>query len=88
MSREVFKHKRVRVVTGKHGDGDYRVEFNGVAPTHGEFLAMISWVFRAEDRYTGGHGRRMLWWLLKEGVYGNGMSLEDVIRNAEGENSA
>lgn len=80
----VYQYKRVRVEEGKHGAGDYRVEFAGHAPTHGELLAMVTWIFRAEDRYTRGMGRRMLWSLLKEGVYGNGMPLEDVIENADG----
>ena len=80
----VYQYKRVRVVKGKHGAGDYRVEFNGQAPTHGEFLAMLAWIFRAEDRYAQGMGRRMFWSLIKEAVYQNGMPLEDAIENADG----
>lgn len=80
----MFRYKRVRVSEGKHGTGDYRVEFNGSAPTHGEFLAMLAWVFRAEDRYSRGLGRRMLWMLLKEGIYENGRPLEQVVEDADG----
>lgn len=80
----VYRYKRVSVFLGKHGPGDYRVEFGGNAPTHGELLAMLSWVFKAEDRYTRGLGRRMLWMLLKEGVYDNGMPLNEVLENADG----
>jgi hypothetical protein len=81
----VFSHGRVTVYEGKHGPGDYRVEFNNAAPTHAELLAMMAWVFRAENRYTRGLGRRMLWMLLKEGVYKNGMPLEDVLAKAGGD---
>lgn len=81
----VYEYKRVRVLNGKHGAGDYRVEFAGHAPTHGELVAMLAWVFRAEDRYAQGMGRRMLWFLLKEGVYQDGMPLEDAVANADGE---
>lgn len=84
MSGAVFQYKRVRVFEGKHGAGDYRIEFNGEAPTHGELLAMLAWVFRAEDRYAQGMGRRLFWLHLKEAIYGNGMPLRDVIENADG----
>lgn len=82
--KTVYRYRRVTVTEGKHGPGDYRVAFNGGAPTHGELLAMLAWIFRAEDRYARGLQRRMLWMLLKEGVYKDGMPLEDVLENADG----
>ena len=51
---------------GKHGPGDWRVTFNGAAPTHGEIVFLVGMVLIAEDRYRaqGGMGRTMLWYFL------------------------
>ncbi len=84
----VHSYKRVRVTPGKHGVGDYRVEFNGAAPTHGELLTMLWFVFKAEDRYARGYGRRMLWWLIKEVYAADAFTLEDLQGQADGRNDA
>ncbi len=78
-----FHYKRVRVEPGKHGRGDYRVTIGDIAPTHGEILAILWWVFVAEDRYKG-LGRRMLWLLIKEAYEQDGMPLEEILHNADG----
>lgn len=87
VSQPLFRYRRVTVWPGKHGKGDYRVEFNGNAPTHGEILTVLWWVLEAEDRYPK-FGRSMLWWLIKEVYAKNGLILEDILRNADGEVAA
>lgn len=44
---------------GKHGPGDWRVEFNGVAPKHSEIIFILGMLLIAEDRYEK-YGRNML----------------------------
>jgi hypothetical protein len=54
---------RVRVLNpGKHGDRDWRVEFNGAAPTHAELMFMLGFLFLAEDRYDQ-PGQKARFWL-------------------------
>lgn len=83
----IFRYKRVRVFPGKHGAGDFRVEFNNANPTHGEFLAMCHWLFNAEDRYTNGQGRALLRRLI-DVVYYKDFTLEEAIAQADGASEA
>lgn len=46
---------------GKHGHGDWRVEFNGVAPTHAEVAFMLGMILLSEDRYPGSSGPSRYW---------------------------
>jgi hypothetical protein len=50
---------------GKHGPGDWKVTFNGTAPTHSELVFMLGMALIAEDRYPTRSGtmsgRYMLW---------------------------
>jgi hypothetical protein len=51
---------------GKHGAADWRVAFNGHAPTHAEVVFVVGMLLLAEDRYRerGQLGRMMLWYFL------------------------
>lgn len=82
------QYKRVKVFDGKHGPGDYRVEFNGAAPTHGEMVMMMWWIFRSEDRYLWQDnsrilGRRLLWWFAIRAFWEED-TIEDLVEQADG----
>lgn len=62
-SSEVFTYKRVRAHPGKHGNDDYRLTIAGVAPTHGELVALLAGVLKAERRYPA-MGPYMLWAII------------------------
>ena len=48
------RHRRCTAVNpGKHGPLDWRVTFNGEAPTHSEAVFMVGFLLLAEDRYNG-----------------------------------
>lgn len=60
----VFQYKRVVAENGKHGAGDFRMSISGVAPTHGEMLALLAGILKAERRYEGPRnnlGAYLLW---------------------------
>lgn len=62
----VWEVGRVKVWSpGKHGEKDCRVEIDGIAPTHDEFLAIAYGLFRAEDRYDK-PGQRGRGWIRDE----------------------
>jgi hypothetical protein len=66
---EVVRYRRASAVTpGKHGPLDWRVTFNGTAPTHDEIVFVVGMLLLAEDRYDGrsrfGRGRYMPWYFL------------------------
>jgi hypothetical protein len=64
VAEEVFRYGRVVAHTGKHGDGDFRLSIQGIAPTHGELLALLCGILKAESRYDGRNGdsgRYRLW---------------------------
>lgn len=82
--KPVFRYKRVTVHPGKHGKGDYRISFNGSAPTHSEFVAMLWWVWEAEDRYTKGLGRHMLRMHLDRAFYKD-VDLPTILRDIDGD---
>jgi hypothetical protein len=66
----VVRYGRAKATNpGKHGDLDWRVEFNEVAPTLAEILFMVGFWFLAEDRYVWGE-RRYLPWKFIKGEYG------------------
>lgn len=57
---------------GKHGDKDWRVEYNSVPLTIGELLFMLGMFLLAEDRYDGykrngqpHEGRFRLWYYVR-----------------------
>lgn len=77
----VDSYGSVRVSPGKHGLGDYRVDLSGVAPTHGELLFMLHWIFEAEDRYPD-FGRRLLWYLIND-VYEKSRPIHEIAETAD-----
>jgi hypothetical protein len=64
MSDPVFRYRRVSAYEGKHGVGDFRLEINGTAPTHGELLVLLAGILKAERRYEtvrSNQGAYLLW---------------------------
>lgn len=58
------RHKRASAENpGKHGARDWRVTFDGKAPTHSEIVFMVGFLLMAEDRYPK-FGRYQLWYFL------------------------
>ncbi len=60
---EVFRYKRVLAQDGKHAGEDFKVTIGGIAPTHGELLALLAGILKAERRYCrpGELGPYLLW---------------------------
>lgn len=59
------EYGRCRAINpGKHGHLDWRVEFDGQAPTAAELVFMCAYFMLAEDRYVTGDRRERLWWFL------------------------
>lgn len=87
--RCLFSYGAVSVYEGKHGAGDYRVEYRGRPVSHAEMLAMLSWLFRAEDRYCwpGQLNRRMLKMHILR-VYEEDAPLEEILCDVDGTEKA
>lgn len=85
----IWRYKRVRVYEGKHGDGDFRVEFGGGNPTHGEMLAMLHWILTAEDRYSASwQAGRAMFMRHAERVYYQDAPIENIISDVDGRDAA
>lgn len=83
---EVFRYKRVIAYEGKHGDGDFRLEIQGIAPTHGELLALLGGILKAESRYAGRNGdsgRYRLWTYIDDREPLFAKEWEDILLLAE-----
>jgi hypothetical protein len=68
MSDAVFRYKRVTAREGKHGPEDFEISISGISPTHGELLALLAGVLKAERRYNGPNqlGPYLLWSFIAE----------------------
>lgn len=75
---------RVRALNpGKHGAKDWRVEFNGAAPTHAELVFMLGFLFLAEDRYDGANHRGRFWlWSFVQRLAFHGKTPEEICATA------
>ncbi len=78
-----IRYGRVSIFPGKHGAGDYRIEFNGIPPTHAETIVMLGAKYIAEDRYNKSwqKGRGMLQEFIAR--VGIATTFENVLKVAE-----
>ena len=86
----IVEYGRCRATNpGKHGDKDWRVDFNGHSPTIHELVFMVGMFVLAEDRYDGvkrngqpQDGRYRLWYYMRDLVHANDPELVKLAADA------